>query len=316
MRKLYVFDKNNFKFRKVTLSVRKVVLTFLKYFIATASLAVFFYFIFSFFFSTDTERELRRENRMYSKLYPEMVKKERLLNDVVSGLRVKDDKIYRDLFHTGAPVVDPIDSSDFISYEDSVPDKDIVAYSEKKVAVLERKAETVNENFLKIFSETKKKSYILPPLSLPLKNITYAQTGASIGQKINPFYKVMAQHNGIDLIAQQGEPVFAAGDGIVSSVIHSAKGLGNEVEINHGGGYVTRYAHLQNIDVVKGRTVKKGAEIGEVGMSGKSFAPHLHYEVLKDGKYRDPVDYFFASVTPDEYANMMYMSVSTGQSMD
>jgi hypothetical protein len=62
--------------------------------------------------------------------------------------------------------------------------------------------------------------------------------------------------------------------------------------------------------------VKKGSVIGAVGVSGKSFAPHLHFEVLKDGQYKDPVNYFFASVTPQEYANMMYMSVSTGQSMD
>ena len=114
----------------------------------------------------------------------------------------------------------------------------------------------------------------------------------------------------------QGEPVFASASGYVSDVIESRKGQGNVVEITHPGGYVTRYAHLSDIQVRKGARIRKGACVGYVGISGNSFAPHLHYEVIKDGEYLDPVNFLFASVTPDEYLNMMYMSVNTGQSMD
>jgi len=316
MRKQYVFDKNNLKFKKATLSLGKVVMTCLKYFITTASLAVVFYIVFSLFFSNEEERRLRKENRMYARLYPEMIRKEKLVKDVVGGLRVKDNDIYKDLFHSDAPNIDPNKPGDFLSASDSIPDKDIVEYTEKKVDKLEHSSEKVTANFNKIFSKISNGDVQLPPLSLPIEGITFAQTGASIGQKINPFYKVMTPHNGIDLIASQGVSVSAAGDGVVTDVIHSAKGLGNEVIISHKGGYETRYAHLQDIEVVKGRSVKKGSVIGAVGISGKSFAPHLHFEVLKDGQYKDPVNYFFASVTPQEYANMMYMSVSTGQSMD
>jgi len=315
-KKQYVFDKENFNFKKATISVRKVVFTCLKYFIATASLAIVFYIVFSLFFSNEEERLLRRENRMYSRLYPDMVRRERLLKDVVRGLQVKDNGIYQDLFHAEAPNLDTDRPGDFLSVSDSIPDKDIVEYTERKVDLLEKSSDKVTANFKRIFSKISSEGYVLPPMSLPIDGITYAQTGASIGQKINPFYKVMAPHNGIDLIASQGETVRAAGDGVVSDVVHSAKGLGNMVVINHGNGYVTRYAHLQDITVVKGKSVKKGAVLGAVGVSGKSFAPHLHYEVLKDGVYEDPVNYFFASVSPKEYANMMYMSVSTGQSMD
>jgi len=316
MRKQYVFDKNNLKFKKVTLSLEKVVMTCLKYFITTASLAVVFYIVFSLFFSNEEERRLRRENRMYARLYPEMVRKEKLVKDVVGGLKVKDNNIYKDLFHSDAPNINPNKPGDFLSASDSIPDKDIVEYTKKKVDMLEHSSEKVTANFKRIFSKISSGEVELPPLSLPIEGITFAQTGASIGQKINPFYKVMTPHNGIDLIASQGVSVSAAGDGVVTDVIHSAKGLGNEVIISHKGGYETRYAHLQDIEVVKGRSVKKGSVIGAVGVSGKSFAPHLHFEVLKDGQYKDPVNYFFASVTPQEYANMMYMSVSTGQSMD
>ena len=123
-------------------------------------------------------------------------------------------------------------------------------------------------------------------------------------------------HNGLDLIAPAGDPVYAAADGRVSDVVKSRKGLGNVVTVDHGNGYVTRYAHLADIEVKKGRVVKKGTRLGYVGVSGNSFAPHLHYEVIRDTTIVDPVNHFFGSVTPDEYVNMLIMSASTGQSMD
>ena len=103
---------------------------------------------------------------------------------------------------------------------------------------------------------------------------------------------------------------------MVRDVIRSNKGLGNIVVIDHRNGYRTRYALLGDISVSQGRTVKRGQKIGTVGISATAFAPHLHYEVLQGGKVLDPVHFLFASVTPDEYAKMLYMSVSTRQSMD
>ena len=104
--------------------------------------------------------------------------------------------------------------------------------------------------------------YVLPPMTNPLRNYSFAQTGASIGSRINPFYKVPVQHNGLDMIAPSGEPVYAAADGVVKNVTRSRKGLGNVVEIDHGNGYVTRYAHLADIEARKGRKIKRGARIG------------------------------------------------------
>ena len=156
----------------------------------------------------------------------------------------------------------------------------------------------------------------IPPLTLPLEEMSYVQTGASVGLKHNPLYKVDIRHEGLDLVAPQGSVVKAAADGQVRKVIRSHKGLGNIVEIDHRNGYVTRYASLGDINVSQGRMVKRGQKIGTVGISSTSFAPHLHYEVLKGEAILDPVHFLFASVSPDEYAKMLYMSVSTRQSMD
>lgn len=313
MKTRYEFDKD-FNFRKVTHSVWGMVRTTLKWLVATVSLAAFYYIVFSFFLNTEEERRLKRENRMYEKLYPQMKEKEQLISDVIKDLRLRDDAIYERLFHAQAPQMDPMGSMSFVFAGDSIPDKDMVEYTSGKAALLASAAESVDSGFLKIFSCAAKCP--MPPVTVPLPELKFAQVGASVGQKLNPFYKVMSQHNGVDLIVGQGTPVLAAGDGVVTDVSKSGKGLGNVVEITHDGGYVTRYAHLQDIVVRKGERVKTGKKIACVGISGNSFAPHLHYEIYRDGELMDPVNFFFASFTPEEYTKAAYMSATTGQSMD
>ena len=313
MKTRYEFDKD-FNFRKVTHSVWGMVRTTLKWLVATVSLAAFYYIVFSFFLNTEEERRLKRENRMYEKLYPQMKEKEQLISDVIKDLRLRDDAIYERLFHAQAPQMDPMGSMSFVFAGDSIPDKDMVEYTSGKAALLARAAESVDSGFLKIFSCAAKCP--MPPVTVPLPELKFAQVGASVGQKLNPFYKVMSQHNGVDLIVGQGTPVLAAGDGVVTDVSKSGKGLGNVVELPHDGGYVTRYAHLQDIVVRKGERVKTGKKIACVGISGNSFAPHLHYEIYRDGELMDPVNFFFASFTPEEYTKAAYMSATTGQSMD
>lgn len=293
-----------------------VVRRILMFFVASLSLAVVYYVIFSLVFSTDEEKKLRQENRMYAREYPELERKEQLLSDVVDGLMVRDDDIYSEIFHASAPDVNPLSSIDFLSGYDSIPDHDIVLRSAAKLDLAGRSAARVEENFRRIAEVLGGEGYSLPPMTNPLKNYSFAQTGASTGSRMNPFYKVSMQHNGLDMIAPSGEPVYAAADGTVSNVIRSRKGLGNVVEIDHGNGYMTRYGHLADVEVRKGRKLTKGTRIGYVGVSGNSFAPHLHYEVIKDTLVMDPVNYMFASVTPEEYVNMLVMSVTTGQSMD
>lgn len=302
------------KGRKLTL--RKLVRRTLRFFVGTLSMAILYYVIFALIFSTDTERRLRRENRMYEQEYPELARKEELISNVVEGLKVKDNRIYEDIFHTSAPDMEPHASIDFLAGLDSIPDKDIVQYTEKKIAFLESCSNVVEANFRQVMDVIADSGFVMPPMTNPLNDFSFAQTGASVGDKINPFYKVSMVHNGLDLIAPSGEPVHAAADGVVKEVIKSRKGLGNVVVIDHQNGYFTRYAHLSDVEAVRGRKVKRGSRIGHVGVSGNSFAPHLHYEVLRDTVVLDPVNHMFASVTPEEYINMMILSVATGQSMD
>ncbi len=297
-------------------SVWKAMRRMLVFFVATASLAVVYYIVFALLFSTAEERRLEAENEIYESEYPLLHQKEQLISEVVEGLMIKDDRIYKEIFNTSAPNVNPSSSIDFYEGVDSISDRDIVIYAHKKIEKASESAALVQANFERIMQVIQAEDYVLPPMSNPIENYSFAQTGASIGEKMNPFYKVPLRHDGLDMIAPAGEPVYASADGVVKNVIRSKKGLGNVVEIQHKGGYISRYAHLADIEVRKGRSLKKGSRIGYVGISGNSFAPHLHYEVIRDTLVMDPVNYMFASVTPQEYMNMMVMAVTTGQSMD
>lgn len=310
----YILDKD-FNLLKVTRSLSGILWTCAKWVIATASLAAFYYLIFSLVINTDEEKRLKQENRLYEKLYPEMEQKEKLISDVVKDLQARDNAIYKQIFKSQAPSVDPQNSALFFFATDSTADKDIVEYTERRSLALLDMTSSIDSNFKEVFSDAAS-SRTLPPMLVPVPDLKFAQVGASVGKKMDPFYKVLTMHNGIDLIAGQGTPVLATADGVVLDVKRSGKGSGNIVEIGHDGGYRTLYAHLQDIVVRKGERVKAGRKIANVGMSGNSFAPHLHYEVHRDSLVLDPVNFFFASFSPEDYMKAAYMAATTGQSLD
>jgi len=287
-----------------------------RYILASISLSVVFYIIFSLFFSTEQERKLQRENNLLKSTYRSLRDKDKLISDVVDGLVVKDDEIYRELFETQPPSLDALTAADFIADDDSLSETFYLLEASSASERLMKMAGSVDDNFAEVFRLLKARKDSIPPLSLPLKNMSYVQTGASVGMKHNPVTKLEMQHDGIDFIAPQGAPVYAAGPGLVSKVTRSRKGLGNTVVINHGNGFVSRYCLLGDITAVQGRYVRAGQKIGEVGVTPSIPAPHLHFELLRNGVVCDPVHYLYASLTPEEYARMVYMSVSTSQSLD
>ncbi|MBQ4287101.1 MAG: peptidoglycan DD-metalloendopeptidase family protein [Bacteroidales bacterium] len=312
----YVFDKESFSFKKVTYSVWGVVRTVLKYSIAIITLSVIYYVVGSLFISTDMEKRLRRENRAYEKEYARMREEERLLADVVKGLQVKDDGIYEQIFHTSAPMASPSAVTDYSAAADTVPDRDLVSFTAEKASRLVASAAEIEASLQGFTESVLSEDFVCPPLGIPVKDLSYSQIGASVGMKINPFYKVPVQHNGLDLLMPQGTDVFSTASGTVTEVEHSRQGQGNVVALDHGNGWVTRYSHLADISVSRGQKVPKGKKIGTVGMTGSSFAPHLHYEVIFNGTYCDPVCYLLDGVGMEEYADNVYMSINTEQSMD
>jgi len=295
---------------------QKILTNVLRYIIASVSFAVVLYVLFALFFSTDEESKLQRENRLYRQRYARMTQQTQLIGDVVQGLMEKDNGIYEGLFKTSVPTADLVTATGLTPLADSLSESFYVHSAASTSETLMLMAGSVEANFEEVFRILRERRDSVPPLSLPLHGMSYVQTGASVGMKFNPVYKLPVQHDGLDLVAPQGAPVYAVADGTVFQVERSRKGLGNTVEIDHGNGYVTRYCLMGDITVVRGRRVKRDQQIGTVGISPTLPAPHLHFEVLRRGKPVDPVNYFFASLSPEEYARMMYLSVNTEQSMD
>lgn len=317
----YEFNWKNFNFEKVTHSVGDILLMVMKWAVEITTMAAFGYLIIAVFVSTDTEKQLRRENRAYEKMWGDMKRREKLVSGVVDELNLKDKAIYSQVFHADAPDVN-LPVTDLMSAEnDTIEERNIVMNTAHRLDALSLAGDSVTENLRAVLAlltarSRGKESFWMPPMQAPLKDLTYTQIAASVGDKINPFLKVEKEHDGLDVIAPQGENVFATAGGTVFEVTRSRKGLGNVVGIDHGNGYRTRYAHLGTITVSKGQTVRAGQTLGTVGISGKTYAPHLHYEVLRDTLAQDPVNYMFAFLDPMRYMEATYMSVNTRQSLD
>lgn len=128
---------------------------------------------------------------------------------------------------------------------------------------------------------------------------------SSFGFRTDPFTGRTKRHSGVDFALKPGSPIYATGDGIVEKVKFEFFGYGNQIVIDHGFGYKTRYAHLKSVNVVEGMKVKRGERIGDSGNSGRSSGPHLHYEVIYKDKHINPANYYDLTITPEEYSTMV-----------
>ncbi len=309
----YIYDAASGVFRKSVVTVGELAVKALKYLAASLALAAVWYVIFALLVNTDVEKRLKAENRVYEEQWADMKDDLNLLNAVVSGLEYRDNAIYEEVFRSSVPEMLEIEP---LLSEDEITDAVVADITREKLATALDGASKVDGNFRRIFSKVLDEGYAMPPVSAPVEGFDVTAAGASLGQKMSPFLKMETAHNGLDIVAQGGTKVLAAADGTVSDVSRSGKGEGNVVTVQHAGGYITRYAHLGSISVTKGAKVRRGSVIGTIGLSGVSYAPHLHYEVFRDTVLCNPVNHMFVSVTPEQYVYLERVASGTGQSLD
>ena len=154
------------------------------------------------------------------------------------------------------------------------------------------------------------------PAIQPLSNKDLTRTASGWGMRIHPIYKIPMFHHGFDFTAPTGTKVYATGDGVIEKLEFNDGGYGREILINHGFGYSTRYAHLSAFNARLGQKVKRGDLIGFVGSTGRSTAPHLHYEVLVNGTDVNPSLYYFNDLNASEYQKMIQISTNSNQTFD
>jgi len=195
---------------------------------------------------------------------------------------------------------------------------DIVNVSARKLDSMIRHFNETESAYDMLMIKGENRSEMLPaiPAIQPIENRNLTLIASGFGHRIHPIYKIPKMHKGIDFSAPVGTPVYATGDGVVKTVIRSGRGLGNQIIIDHGYGYTTLYASMDKLDVRQGAQVKRGDQIGTVGDTGLSVAPHLHYEIHMNGDPMNPINYFFLELSPDDYDRLIVISMMSGQSFD
>lgn len=198
---------------------------------------------------------------------------------------------------------------------------DLIINTTKKLDSIYKAAYIQSNSYDKVLEMALNKEDMLAsfPAIMPVANKDLKRTASGWGYRLHPIYKVRRMHWGMDFTAPIGTPVYATGNGKITEVKGSKRsriGLGLSIKVDHGYGYETVYGHLNKFNVKRGQEVKRGDIIGYVGNTGGSTAPHLHYEVHKNGKKVNPAYYYFKDLTPQEYDKMIAISSNIGQSLD
>jgi murein DD-endopeptidase MepM/ murein hydrolase activator NlpD len=321
-KKQYKFNPDSLSFDEVKLSLKNILVRFSAYFIGSVLVAIIYWLVFIMFFDSPKEKALKREiNQLsiqYNLINREMGNVERILED----LQKTDDNLYRTIF--GA---EPIPSTlrrggeggaNIYKNLEGYSNSNLVIETTRRLDQLQRKLYLQSKSFDEIIQLAQGKEDMLRsiPAIMPISNRDLTRTASGYGLRMHPIYKIVMFHSGMDFTAPLGTEIYATGDGTVSVVESSQRGFGKHIIINHGYGYTTLYAHLNDFNVRRGQRVSRGDVIGYVGNTGASVANHLHYEVKLNGNNVDPVNYYFEDLTPDEYERMIEIASKTGQSFD
>lgn len=318
----YKFNPDSLSFDKVRLGIRDILLRFLAYFIGSVLVAFIYWLIFAAFFDSPKEKALEREIQQLTLQYDiinrEMANVEKVLDD----LQKTDDNLYRTIFEA-----EPIPATlreggvggvNRYKNLEGYSNSDLVIETTGRLDKIRKRIYLQSKSFDDLIQLAQKKEEMLKsvPAILPIANDDLTRTASGFGLRVHPIYKIIKFHSGMDFTAPAGTDIYATGDGVISDVQSSQRGLGKHIIIDHGFGYMSVYAHMSNFNVRKGQKVKRGDIIGFVGNTGTSVANHLHYEVKLNGRNVDPVNYYFEDLSPAEYERMIEIASKTGQSFD
>jgi murein DD-endopeptidase MepM/ murein hydrolase activator NlpD len=195
---------------------------------------------------------------------------------------------------------------------------ELVINTSKRVDIISKELAIQSKSLDEILKLAKEKNKLLAaiPAIQPVKNEQLKRIASGFGYRNDPFTKVRKMHEGMDFTAKTGTPIFATGDGIVARADNTASGYGNHIVLRHGFGYETLYGHLSKYKCRVGQRVKRGDVIGYVGSTGRSEAPHLHYEVHKDGKVVNPLNFYYGNISAAEYIVISKLANQENQSLD
>ena len=318
----YRFNPQSFKVEKVKVTVKDKLKRLLYITAAGLVFAAVVIILAYNFFNSPREKMLEREIDQYEIQYQILNDRLALIEDVLVDLQERDDNIYRVIFEA-EPISASIRKAGYGGSNrheqlEGFMNSEVIINTARKLDVISSQLYVQSKSFEDVFDLAKNKERMLAciPAIQPVKVTDLRRISSYYGYRLDPIYKVRKFHGGVDFSAPTGTEIYAPGDGVVTKVIKSRRGYGNTIIIDHDFNYGTKYSHLSKFLVKKGDKVKRGQVIGHVGNTGKSTAPHLHYEVHKNGKAVNPIYYFFNDLTPEEFELMLEYSQRPTQSMD
>jgi murein DD-endopeptidase MepM/ murein hydrolase activator NlpD len=318
----YVFNHKTLSFEHARLTARHYIIKVLSYLSTSVVFTVVIVLIGTYFFDSPKERMLRRELRQYELQYKLINERLDKLQVVLNDMADRDDNIYRVIFESEPIPTEArkagIGGADRYKDLEGYRNSDILVQTARKLDQITARMYVQTKSFDEVYEMAINKSRLLAsiPAIQPISNHDLRRLSSYFGYRTDPYYKVLKFHEGVDFSATPGTEMVATGDGVVFSAERSKSGYGNQIIIDHGFGYKTMYAHLQSFKVRTGERVKRGQIIGTVGSTGKSTSPHLHYEVWKNNKPVDPINYFFNDISPEQYEEMLNLSQRPSQTMD
>lgn len=272
---------------------------------------------------TETERALRLENKMLEKHKPILEQQLAAISLTLTGLKEEDKMLYARLFSSNPPESSSLTST--ISKEqallaDASSFNVLLDVLKSKSEKLMEKSSASNASFgnrIRITKEQLDGIGSIPSIQ-PIANTQLDLLVSGFGERINPFHKGKYNHPGVDFAAPRGTAVFSTAPGKVIVVKRTTlqAGYGNYIDVDHGHGFVTRYAHLEEINVHRRQNIAKGEVIGTVGNSGGSVAPHLHYEVIREGEPVNPTYHLMEGLTSEQHSALLKLSIKQNQSLD
>ena len=318
----YIYDSKTLSYKKIERGIKHKVRDAVFFSIAAAAFGVVFYLLGDMYFDSPKDRRLKRELDNMVLQYELMNGKVEQLAEVLGDIEKRDDETYRTIFEAG-PIPSEVRNAGFGGANryknlEGFANSELLIDTRKKLDQVAKRAYVQSKSFDDVVEMARNKEKMLAsiPAIQPVANNDLKKMASGYGYRIHPIYKVRKMHWGTDFSAKTGTPIYATGDGRVITYKNSRSGYGKHIVIDHGYGYQTLYAHMSKIDVRKGQRVKRGDVIGYIGSSGRSTAPHLHYEVIKDGKKINPINFFFNDLSPEEYESMLELSSHSNQSFD
>ena len=274
------------------------------------------------FLNTPKELSLAREVENYELQFDILDKKMGQMEQVLANIEDRDNNIYR-LYFEANPIPEEQRKAGFGGVNrykslEGFNNSTIITDVTKRLDIIQNQMVIQSKSLdeIAILAAEKEKFLEAIPAIQPASNEDLKRMASGFGWRSDPFTKVRKMHRGMDFTAPRGTPIYASGNGKVTRADSNSSGYGKHVRIDHGHGYLSLYAHMSKYNVTKGQKVKRGDLIGFVGSTGRSEAPHLHYEVWKDKERINPINFYYGSLTPIEFENMLKYANQENQSLD